>query len=134
MTKDATPADDQRKFGLLVGSIAAALGFLLMKRSFETRVALLAVGASLILSALLFPGGLRPLYRGWMKFGALLGRINAFVLLSLLFFLVLTPLAYIKRWLSGNDQKFSCPRDRNSYWIPKVPTHPDIQEDLKRQF
>ncbi|MCB0431275.1 MAG: hypothetical protein H6585_15500 [Flavobacteriales bacterium] len=34
---------------------------------------------------------------GWLKITELLGRINGFVLLSVIFFFVLTPLAFLKR-------------------------------------
>ena len=45
--------------------------------------------------------------KGWMAFGMFLGKINSTILLSLVFILMLTPLALLKRLTekkSGEDQ------------------------------
>lgn len=40
---------------------------------------------------------------GWMKIAEVLGRINAAILLSLVFFLFVTPIAFIRRLLTKKD-------------------------------
>jgi hypothetical protein len=40
---------------------------------------------------------LRLLYRGWLLIGTVLGWINTRILLFLVFFLLLTPLAFVRR-------------------------------------
>lgn len=40
---------------------------------------------------------------GWMKIAEVLGRINATILLSVVFFLFLTPIAFIRRLFSKKD-------------------------------
>lgn len=54
------------------------------------------------LTALIWPPALKPLYRVWMKFGEVMGRVNSFLILSLLFFLMVTPIGWLMR-LSGKD-------------------------------
>ena len=45
---------------------------------------------------------LRPIYRGWMAFARVLGAINGFILLSLVFYLMFLPLALVFR-VRGKD-------------------------------
>ena len=52
--------------------------------------------------ALLWPAGLRPLYHGWMKFGAVMGAINTRIIMTVFFFVVLAPIGYLMRLL-GKD-------------------------------
>jgi hypothetical protein len=40
---------------------------------------------------------------GWTKFAEVLGRINAAILLSVVFFLVVTPIAFLRKLLGGKD-------------------------------
>ncbi len=40
---------------------------------------------------------------GWMKIAEVLGRINAAVLLSIVFFLFVTPIAFLRKILSKGD-------------------------------
>lgn len=40
---------------------------------------------------------------GWMKLAEVLGRINAAVLLSLVFFLFVTPIAFLRKLFSKSD-------------------------------
>lgn len=93
-----------RDFGLVTGAFLAALfGLLLpwlLERSFPIWPwALFALLAILGLAA---PMVLRPVYRTWMRFGLLMGRIMTPVVLGLAFFVVIIPTALLKR-LFGRD-------------------------------
>ena len=62
---------------------------------------------------------LTPLNKTWIKFGELLGRIIAPIVMALVYFLILTPISLIVR-LFGKDligMKFS--NDIKSYWIKR---------------
>jgi len=64
---------------------------------------LFVYGAILLLVTGLF---IRPLAsmvtKAWLKFSCLLGAINTKIILSLVFFLILTPLAYLFRLFNEN--------------------------------
>jgi hypothetical protein len=99
---DPIPAPDRpglRRFGLVTGAILAGLfglAFpLLAGRPFP--VWPFAVGGGLALWALVAPGSLRPVYRGWMRVGTVVGWVNTRVLLALVFFLVVTPMGLVMR-------------------------------------
>ncbi|MEE2982480.1 MAG: SxtJ family membrane protein [Pseudomonadota bacterium] len=48
------------------------------------------------------PTSLRPVYRAWMRFGLLLNRIMTPVILGVVFYLVITPMAVLTR-IRGRD-------------------------------
>jgi hypothetical protein len=85
-----------RTFGATLVGGAAVFGFAAWRRGFATAqtsaaVVLLAVG----LFAIAAPRIARPLHRAWMGIGHALGRVTTPIVLTLVFFGVLTP----ARWL-----------------------------------
>ena len=72
-----------RSFGVVTGAIMAILfGVVLpwlLGHAFPWWP--WVVGGVLVLSALVFPAGLRPVYRIWMTFGHALGWINTRIIL-----------------------------------------------------
>jgi hypothetical protein len=109
----------EREFGLLVGGILAALAALsLLRRGpLPWNVPLLAVGAVLVVLGLAAPRLLVVPNRLWMRLAELLGRIVSPIVLGLVFFLVLTPIALLRR-LSGADPLQRRGGRRETYWHP----------------
>lgn len=94
-----------RSFGLVTGAIVVSLFGLVLPWVFGQQINpsswpfYLAAGLALI--ALVFPLGLKPVYRVWMAFGMFMGAINTRLILGVLFFLVFSPFAivlYACRW------------------------------------
>ncbi len=106
-----------RRFGLVLGGVFVLLGALLAFRTSRLPGGLLGgFGAALVLLAAVAPALLGPFHRGWLAFSRLLGRVNTAVFLSVVFFLVLTPLGLAFR-LSGRDE-LSRRRRRGTGWVP----------------
>lgn len=89
-------------------------------------------GAFLIVSFAL-PGILAPLNRGWTKFGLLLGKIVAPVVLGLLFFLSVVPIGLIMRARGKDLLRLKFDRAARSYWIERDPPGPP-PETMRKQF
>jgi hypothetical protein len=93
-----------RKFGLTTGLIVIGLfGLLLpwlLDRAWPLWPWLLA--GALCLAALVFPGRLAPVYRGWMRVGMALGYINTRIILFLLYYVVFVPVGLVTR-IAGWD-------------------------------
>ena len=70
------------------------------------------------LVALLSPAWTERFNRAWMTLGAALGYVNSRVLLSLMYYLVMTPFGVVMR-LVGYDPLYRRGRQRESYWIPR---------------
>ena len=72
---------------------------------------------------------LSPLNKLWFKFGILLGKIISPIIMSIIYFLVVTPIGLIMRLL-GKDVLNLKYNDHKSYWIEK--TGP--KSKMKNQF
>lgn len=78
---------------------------------------------------LLFPKILRPIYVGWMMLVFPIGWTVSQIMLLLMFYGIITPIAFVLR-LKGRDPlaRKRAP-DRPSFWIPK-----ETPADLRRYF
>jgi hypothetical protein len=118
-----------RRFGLLTGAILVLLfGMALpwiLDHSYPTWPWLVAV--PLWALALLLPDGLKPIYRVWMRFGAVLGAVNAAIILGMVFYALITPIALTLRWL-GHDALNRRLDQRASYRVPSRAPSPKHME------
>ena len=96
---------EDRRFGFVVGSAFGLLGALLFfwRHREGAGSAFAGLGAILVLLALFSPALLAAPHRHWMAFARGLGRVNTAVFLSIIFFLVLTPLGFVLR-VFGRDE------------------------------
>ena len=109
--------NEDRKFGFVVGGALALLGSALVLAGSRLAGPVLGgAGALLLVLGAAAPGLLGPLHRGWMAFARVLGRVNTALFLSLVFFLVLTPLGFVFR-LTGRDE-LARRRQRRTGWVP----------------
>lgn len=60
---------------------------------------------------------------GWLKFAGALGRVNSWLLLSVVFYVFLTPLALLYRLFNGKRGEFFANKDHGSTWRDDVPEH-----------
>src|SRR5512139_4035474 len=85
-----------RKFGLTVGAAFTVFGGISWWRGHEVPpLVLWTVGGALMVPGLLFPTILGPVHRGWMKFAAVLAHVNTRIILTLLYYVVITPVGFI---------------------------------------
>ena len=109
-----------REFGLITGGIFASLFGLffpwLLGRPYPYWPWVL--GGFLVLWSGLAPASLRRPYRLWMRFAFLLSRLTTPVLMSLIFFLVITPTAFIMRIVAYDPMARRFDPNAKSYRIP----------------
>ena len=87
-----------RKFGLSVGGVFLLLGAVSWWRGGSAWPFLTGAGSPLVALGLVAPGLLVPVERVWMRAAEVLGRINTRIILSVLFFVVFTPVGVLRRW------------------------------------
>ena len=93
-----------RSFGLIVGGIFGIIGIWpLIFRGEVPRFWAIGTAACLMLSGLVLPRCLSPIYRIWMALGQILGKINTRVILSLIFYGLFTPAAIFRRLVFSRD-------------------------------
>jgi hypothetical protein len=95
-------AAEGRKFALVVGGALLVLGLLLWRRGHGTGgIVAAALAGALLLAGLAAPTRLGPVYRGWMALAHAISKVTTPVVMSIIFFLVLTPAGLLAR-LAGH--------------------------------
>lgn len=122
-----------RNFGLLMAALLLLVGgWLWWKASAAWPLA--AGGAALLaLIGLAVPAALKPVYRGWMIVAVILGWVMTRVILTLVFYLVLTPIALLGRAFGEQFLQLKKSPESTSYWIRKSGP-PRQKSDYERQF
>ena len=111
---------DLRSFGLLMGGvflIVAVWPLIIRGESIRVWASLIAVAFGTM--GILFPNGLGPLHRVWMKIGEKLGWINSRIILGILFFGIFTPMAFIMGLLGKRPLELGYDPQANSYRVLK---------------
>jgi len=123
-----------RKFGLLVGAVFTLLGIWFWWRGKGSYPYFLAPGAVLVVLGTVAPRVLRLIYVGWMSLAFLLGFVVSNILLTLFFYVVVTPIGLIAR-LAGKDflnRKLDAQTE--SYWIIRDRSMPEQKKNYEQQF
>ncbi|MBW3534324.1 MAG: hypothetical protein KY453_03750 [Gemmatimonadetes bacterium] len=107
-----------RRFGLIMSGALGALGGFFWWRERALWPWLVALGALFALTGLLSPGLLDRVERGWMALGERLGGVVTRVLLSLTFFLGVTPLGLAGRLVGRRRLALRPDPDTATYWTP----------------
>jgi len=124
---------DLRKFGLMVGGVFALLGLLFLWRHPGRSPYFLWPGGLLILFGAILPRALKWVYLGWMSVAFVLGFIMAHVILTLFFFLIITPIGLVARLFGQDFLSLKLDRAAQSYWIPRS-QKPKTPAEYERQF
>lgn len=91
------------------------------------------VGVCTLLLAVLIPVAYTPLSWGWYGFARLAECVCSKVVLSLIFFLVVTPVALLRRCFSEDILRLrSFKKQQNSVFIVKEKTYK--KEDMDKQY
>ena len=89
------------------------------------------LAAGCLVTGLFLKGPARALSGWWLRFSALLGRINTRVLLGAVFYLVLTPVAFVFRIFHKDPLRCCRSGQSDSYWVRKKARYrPEDMEKL----
>ena len=108
-----------RSFGILFFLVFLGFGLWPLTKEMSPNIYLIIISAIFLILGLLNSKLLSPLNNLWIKFGEMLGKIIAPIVMAVVYFLILTPISLLVR-LFGKDligMKFS--NDIKSYWIKR---------------
>lgn len=117
LKKLRTGAGDLRKFGVTVGAAFIFLGVLLLLRHRSSYVAFCGAGALLMAFGVIWPRALKYVYISWMALAFALGFVMSNVILTLFFFLFVTPIALLARLFQKDFLAQKWDKRAASYWI-----------------
>ncbi len=124
---------DLRRFGLTVGIVLTLIGLLLFYFEKPSAIYFAVIGGLLILLGILFPQLLKPFNKIWMGLAIILGFIMTRVILTTLFYLVITPIGFLAKIFRKNFMELKFDRSAKTYW-EKRSTIQKKQIDYERQF
>ena len=108
-----------KSFGILFFVVFLGLGIWPLTNDNNPNIYLIIISIIFLILGLLNSKLLSPLNSFWIKFGELLGKIIAPVVMAIIYFLILTPISLMVR-LFGKDLlglKFS--KQLKTYWIKR---------------
>jgi len=108
-----------RSFGLLFFIVFLAFALWPLTKKGEINLYLISIALIFLILGLLNSKILTPLNKSWIKFGELLGRIIAPIVMVIVYFIILTPISLLVR-LFGKDLigiKFN--KNLKTYWIKR---------------
>jgi hypothetical protein len=124
---------DYRSFAWIVGGVAGILFGIVFPwlKGIETRWWLVVPSAALAAAGALFPAYLGPVYRIWMKVGHVLGKINTFILLHIVFYCIFTPMAFVLRITGWSSSVREVPDGKAStYRAPSAAQPKERMEEI----
>ena len=98
----STARKDLKNFGFVIGLILIIIYFIIGYSSKEYNQNLVIIGSIFITVGLIIPMLLKPVYLVWMTFALILGWVMTRIILSLLFYGIISPLGIFARIL-GKD-------------------------------
>ncbi|MDF9789237.1 SxtJ family membrane protein [Polynucleobacter sphagniphilus] len=120
-----------QKFGWLFATIFAfGFGYFQLKHSLGWAIVSAFLAILFALLTICVPTALAPLNRAWFALSLFLGKVVSPIVLSIIFFILIVPVAFITR-LFGRDALLLKRRQVSSYWVDKEPIESD---SFKNQF
>ena len=115
----APTTKDLRHFGWVVGGVFCAIGAFAWYREASWFEIPLWIGAPLVVLGTILPAILKPVYFGWMSFAVVLGHFMTKVILTIFFFVVLTPVGLFFKLIGRDALTRKIDKDAETYWIDK---------------
>lgn len=122
-----------RNFGFLTGGLTAILFGLVLpwlftysKPTWPWIISFLLIGCALV-----WPLGLRPIYKVWMKIGHILGWVNTRIILGLIYYLIILPIGMIMRLVGYDPMERKKNQSSKSY---RKKSNKYLKNDLERMF
>tara|TARA_B100000902_G_C26945416_1_gene733139 strand:- start:17 stop:397 length:381 start_codon:yes stop_codon:yes gene_type:complete len=112
--------ENNKGFGFLFFIVFLLIGLWPLIKGDSPRILFFPIALVFLILGLMNAKILSPLNRLWIKFGELLGKIIAPVVMAFIYFIILTPLSFLIR-ITGKDLlkvKFS--NKVNTYWIKRI--------------
>jgi hypothetical protein len=118
-----------RSFGIVFFIVFLLIAFYPLINQGDIRIWSVLISLLFLILGIINSKILTPLNKVWFKFGIFLGKLISPIIMGIIFFLVVTPIAFLMRMLNKDllNLKFN---KKSSYWIEKT----DPKSTMKNQF
>lgn len=123
-----------KKFGLLFAAIFLALALYANSKIEATLIIalLLLTSGFFLFSSFFYQTLLTPLNKAWFMLGLALGKVVSPIVLGIIFFGLITPIALIAKLMGRDELKLKRPK-KSSYWSEPIGSNSDA-DSFKNQF
>ena len=132
MNSFSTDPKDIRKFGIVGFLFFGILAGLALWRQKPLTSYAFGTLSLLFTSFCLLPVALTPIYKGWMRVAHVMGTIVTAVILTLAYYLAVTPVALLKRIFGGRPLPLKPDKNCPSYWVSRPETAQPRERFIKR--
>ena len=127
---DDIKISSNRSFGIVFFIVFLLISLYPLTNNENLRIWSLLLSLIFLILGLLNSRVLTPINLIWIKFGILLGRFIAPLVMGAIFFFVVTPIGVLMRILNKDLLNLKIDKQKNSYWINR--TGP--KSKMKNQF
>ena len=128
-----TGKKDLRSFGVIIGIILLLIAGFLFYKEKESFQIFLYIAGSFIGFGLIIPIILKPIYIVWMTFAVVLGWFMTRVILSLLFYVIITPIGLVMRTFGKDFLDIKKQAVKGSYWNQRD-SNLEKNQNYEKQF
>jgi len=108
-----------RSFGILFFLVFLGFGLWPLTKELSPNIYLIIISVVFLVLGLLNSKLLSPLNEIWIRFGEILGRVIAPLIMALVYFLILTPISLLVRAFGKDLLGLKYSKQQNSYWIKR---------------
>ena len=130
MKKNLVKISSNRSFGFLFFIVFLAISLWPLKSQGDLRLWAFILSLIFLVLGVLNSKFLTPLNKLWCKFGIFLGSIVSPVVMGIVFFIVVTPIGLIMRFLGKDLLRIKKSKFVSTYWISREKQN----NTMKRQF
>ena len=123
---------DLKNFGFTIGFILLIIGGFLFYKDQELFAYLLSIGTIFISLGLIAPKALKPIFKIWMILSVVIGWIMTRIILSVLFYSIITIIGIFTRLL-GKDFLGLKSNNRETFWNIRNKEQ-ELSQDYEKQF
>ena len=109
-----------RSFGILFFLVFLGFGLWPLTKELSPNIYLIIISVVFLVLGLLNSKLLSPLNEIWIKFGEILGRVIAPLIMALVYFFILTPISLLVRAFGKDLLGLKYSKQQNSYWIKRI--------------
>ena len=128
-----TGKKDLRSFGVTIGIILLLVAGFLFYKEKESFQIFLYIAGTFIGLGLIIPIILKPIYIAWMTFAVVLGWFMTRVILSLLFYVIITPIGLVLRIFGKDFLELKKQAVQGSYWNQRD-SNLEKNQNYEKQF
>ena len=130
MKKNLVKISSNRSFGFLFFVVFLAVSLWPLKSQGDLRLWVFILSLIFLVLGVLNSKFLNPLNKLWYKFGIFLGSIISPIVMGIVFFIVVTPIGLIMRFLGKDVLRINKSKFVSTYWINREKQ----TNTMKKQF